>query len=96
MARVRRDFDGLLHIHRVSAEPCAGGLHDPDGAVLRRLGARPAAQYLVRPDGHIGYRCAGTDLTPVHRQLASWFPGGGRRPVRAAPSREQTCAWPPP
>lgn len=76
VARLRGRFDGTLRVHRISAGPSADGLRDPDGAVLRRLGAHPTAQYLVRPDGHIGYRCAGTDLDPVRRQLATWLPGG--------------------
>jgi hypothetical protein len=29
---------------------------------------------LVRPDGHIGYLCGGTDLGGVERYLARWFP----------------------
>ena len=79
VARLRRQFDGPLRVHRISAEPPADGLGDPDGAVLGRLGAHPTAQYLVRPDGHIGYRCAGTDLTPLQRQLAIWLPGAEAR-----------------
>ena len=51
VARLRAQFDGTLRVHRIAAEPSADGLHDPDGAVLRRLGADPTAQYLVRPDG---------------------------------------------
>jgi hypothetical protein len=29
----------------------------------------------VRPDGHVGYRVAGTDLSGVERYLADWLPG---------------------
>ena len=39
-----------------------------------RLGVDQAAQYLVRPDGHVGYRSGGTDLHGVERYLARWFP----------------------
>jgi hypothetical protein len=41
---------------------------DRGGEALRRLGVHAvsdAAQYLVRPDGHIGFRCAGRDLQAV-------------------------------
>jgi hypothetical protein len=33
------------------------------------------AHYLIRPDGHIGYRAAGTDLDGLQRYLARWLPG---------------------
>lgn len=75
VAGLRRRFDGLVHVHRISAAPVADGLRDPDGAALRRLGARPTAQYLVRPDGHIGYRSAGNDLDAVQRRLTTWISG---------------------
>ena len=32
------------------------------------------AQYLIRPDGHIGYRCGGTDLDGLQHYLAHWLP----------------------
>jgi hypothetical protein len=50
-------------------------LVDDGGEALERLGVNGAAQYLVRPDGHIGYRCAGSDLSGVSAYLARWFPG---------------------
>lgn len=52
------------------------GLVDGAGEALGRLGvgaATDAAQYLVRPDGHIGFRCAGRDLREVERYLAGIF-----------------------
>jgi hypothetical protein len=38
------------------------------------LGAREAAQYLVRPDGYIAFRCGGRDLGAVERYLDEWYP----------------------
>jgi hypothetical protein len=32
-------------------------------------------QYLVRPDGHVGYRAGGTDITGLARYLSRWLPG---------------------
>ena len=32
------------------------------------------AHYLIRPDGHVGYRAAGTDLDGLQRHLAHWLP----------------------
>jgi hypothetical protein len=43
---------------------------------LRRLGLGPndTAHYLVRPDGYIGFRAAGTDLAGLHAYLRRWLP----------------------
>ena len=49
-------------------------LHDAEGSLLRRLGRGRPAQYLVRPDGHIGYRCADADLDGLRRYLDRWLP----------------------
>jgi hypothetical protein len=64
---------GWLAVHRLEREPTAVGLHDIRGEAAERLGVKPTAQYLVRPDGHVGYRCAGTDLDSVERHLARWL-----------------------
>jgi 2-polyprenyl-6-methoxyphenol hydroxylase-like FAD-dependent oxidoreductase len=70
---------GLVTIHHLTRQPIPGALHDPDGTALRRLGLHPAGQhpahYLIRPDGHIGYRAGGTDLTGLHTYLTRWLPG---------------------
>ena len=34
---------------------------------------RLTAHY-IRPDGHVGYRAAGTDLDGLQRHLAHWLP----------------------
>jgi hypothetical protein len=36
-----------------------------------------AAQYLVRPDGHIGYRSRGTDTLGAERYFARWLGAAG-------------------
>jgi len=43
---------------------------------LRRLGLTPTdtTHYLIRPDGHIGYRAGGTDLTILTGYLPRWLP----------------------
>ena len=85
VSTVRRRFDGVVDVHEVSAEAVTHALHDPGGALLHQLGARPSAQYLIRPDGHVAYRSAGTDLHPVLRHLARWLPGtvSEGRPMRS-------------
>jgi 2-polyprenyl-6-methoxyphenol hydroxylase-like FAD-dependent oxidoreductase len=59
-------WPGLVTMHQVGAG---------DGTALRRLGVRrgAAAQILVRPDGHIGYRARGTDLAGLDAYLARWL-----------------------
>jgi hypothetical protein len=64
-------------VHRLARGTAAGVLHDPRGEALARLGVEQAAQYLVRPDGHVGYRSGGTALRGLERYLASWFPRVG-------------------
>ncbi len=69
---------GIVAVHHLTGDAGSGVLHDPDGTALRRMGLDPAgrhaAHYLVRPDGHIGYRAGGTDLTGLHAYLARWLP----------------------
>jgi 2-polyprenyl-6-methoxyphenol hydroxylase-like FAD-dependent oxidoreductase len=61
-----------LTMHRLTREAVPGALHDLDGQAFARLGVTDAAQYLVRPDGHVGYRCAGTDLDGLRAYLTRW------------------------
>lgn len=48
-------------------------LVDASDVALDLLGVEQAAQYLVRPDGYIAFRCAGTDLQGVFDYLTRWF-----------------------
>jgi hypothetical protein len=50
-------------------------MHDVDGRAFARLGVERAAQYLVRPDGYIGYRSGGTELDGLQRYLGRLLPG---------------------
>jgi 2-polyprenyl-6-methoxyphenol hydroxylase-like FAD-dependent oxidoreductase len=75
LADVARRHPGLLAVHHLTRQAAPGVLHDPDGAALARLGVPEVAHYLVRPDGHVGYRAAGTDLDGLERHLARWLPG---------------------
>ena len=78
LARLRRRFDGVVDILLLSDaswhEPGVRALHDPHGQALAELGASPTAQYLVRPDGHVAYRSAASDLDEVTRHLTRWLP----------------------
>jgi 2-polyprenyl-6-methoxyphenol hydroxylase-like FAD-dependent oxidoreductase len=68
-------YAGLVAVHRLAREASAGVLHDARGEAFARLGVEQAAHYLVRPDGHIGYRSGTTDLRGLERHLARWLPG---------------------
>lgn len=58
------------HLTRATAPDV---LVDASGVAFVRLGVRDTGQYLVRPDGYIAYRCAGTDLRGVQEYLGRWF-----------------------
>ncbi|NES27024.1 NAD(P)-binding protein [Micromonospora terminaliae] len=73
------EIDDLTRRHRgrLTAHHLGGkvGAPEADDRVLRRLGVDPGAHaaYLVRPDGHVGYRAGGTDLTGLRAYLRRWF-----------------------
>jgi hypothetical protein len=71
---LRSRYSDTLAVHHLTREATPGALHDLDGQALARLGAEAAAHYLIRPDGHIGYRAAGTRLDGLQRHLAHWLP----------------------
>jgi hypothetical protein len=77
MTRLAERHTSLLTVHHLTGQNTPGALHDPDGQALRRLGLTPrhTAQYLVRPDGHIGYRAGGGDVTGLASYLSRWLPG---------------------
>jgi 2-polyprenyl-6-methoxyphenol hydroxylase-like FAD-dependent oxidoreductase len=79
VAALRERHGALVAVHRLTrdAQAAPGILLDPSGEALARLGVVEAAQYLVRPDGHIGYRSRGTDTLGAERYLARWLRGVG-------------------
>ncbi|HEY6748095.1 MAG TPA: FAD-dependent monooxygenase [Mycobacteriales bacterium] len=72
-----RRYGDLVRVVRLVPGPGADrdAASDPTGAALARLGRRTPAQYVVRPDGYVGYRCGGSDLSGALRHLARWLPG---------------------
>ena len=73
---VARNHPDLVSIDRLSGVGAPPGvLHDPDGAALRRLGLSRAdvAQFLIRPDGHIGYRAGDTDFSGLESYVDRWL-----------------------
>jgi FAD binding domain-containing protein/aromatic ring hydroxylase-like protein len=73
LAAIRGRYPDMLAVHHLTRELTPGALHDLDGQALAQLGVGDAAQYLIRPDGHIGYRAAGTDLEGLGGYLARWL-----------------------
>jgi 2-polyprenyl-6-methoxyphenol hydroxylase-like FAD-dependent oxidoreductase len=64
-------------IHYLTTRSSPDVLVDSSGEVLSRIsvrGAQDSAQYLVRPDGHVGFRCAGRDLGALTMYLDRWLP----------------------
>ena len=68
-------------MHHLTRTATPGALHDVGGQVFVRLGVNDKAQYFIRPDGHIGYRCGGDDLAGLLRFLARWLPNTTSRAV---------------
>jgi hypothetical protein len=63
-SRLVERFEGLVKVHHLSVRSLPGQLGCAS-ETLAMLGVRDAAQYLVRPDGHIAFRCRGRDLNAV-------------------------------
>jgi len=81
LTALRHRYPATLTVRHMSREATPGNLQDLDGQVLARLGVDGTAQYLLRPDGHIGYRCGGDDLAGLQRYLARWLPNTTSRPA---------------
>ena len=73
LSAMRERYGAFLAIHRLTREPGRGILLDPSGKALAALGGGRPAQYLIRPDGHVGYRAGGTDLTGLSAYLTRWL-----------------------
>jgi 2-polyprenyl-6-methoxyphenol hydroxylase-like FAD-dependent oxidoreductase len=73
-------YAGVLTVHHLTRPDTSDGGPDPNGPALRRLGLTPAdtAHYVVRPDGHVGYRAGGTNLTGLTSYLNRWLPAPHR------------------
>ncbi len=85
-APIAARHSGLLAIHHLTRGPSPEVLVDIGDEALSRLGvegAQDSGQYLVRPDGHVGFRCAGRELGALMTYLDRWLrsgtlPAGGR------------------
>jgi 2-polyprenyl-6-methoxyphenol hydroxylase-like FAD-dependent oxidoreductase len=66
-------FPGLIAIKHLTRDDAQTALVDVQGETLARLGVESAAQYLVRPDGHVAFRCRGMELSGMTAYLRRWF-----------------------
>jgi 2-polyprenyl-6-methoxyphenol hydroxylase-like FAD-dependent oxidoreductase len=71
-------FPRLIAITHLTRVEGPGALVDVEAEALGRLGVETTAQYVVRPDGHVAFRCAGTDVGGASAYLARWFPSPAR------------------
>jgi hypothetical protein len=67
----------------------SGTDYELSDTALRRLGlaATDHAIYLVRPDGHVGYRSGSSDATELAAYLRRWLPATGDRRGPSARAR---------
>ena len=77
----RRGREDLLVVRHLAQIAAQRHLRDPRPDLLTSLGARDGAQYLVRPDGYIAFRCAGYALDALQRYLAEWYPAESTKTV---------------
>ena len=77
--KLGQSFPDVLAIHYLSREHSDGVLIDSTGEAFNRLGVDQSATYVIRPDGHVAFRCGGADLGGPGAYLAKWFPAGGPR-----------------
>jgi hypothetical protein len=78
---LRARYGELLMVHHLARQVTRNALQDASGEALRRLGVSGVAQFLVRPDGHVAFRSASTDLEPLSEYLNRWYPRPAVGPV---------------
>ena len=93
LAALTRRGGGALRVLHLAAAAGDGAVFDPGGRLLARLGVSRNAVYLVRPDGYVAARNAGTDLGGVAAYVERWLspaavpPGPEPAVVSGAPPR---------
>jgi 2-polyprenyl-6-methoxyphenol hydroxylase-like FAD-dependent oxidoreductase len=74
VAAISTRWETVLRVIYLSRQSASGVLVDEEGSAHAMLGVRDAAQYLVRPDGYVAFRCGGRDLNALEGHLAEWYP----------------------
>jgi 2-polyprenyl-6-methoxyphenol hydroxylase-like FAD-dependent oxidoreductase len=74
---IRKRYRDALKVEYLTRDDVVDALVDTTDESLTRLAVERAtdatAQYLVRPDGYIGFRCAGHHLDNLSAYLAAWL-----------------------
>jgi 2-polyprenyl-6-methoxyphenol hydroxylase-like FAD-dependent oxidoreductase len=75
-ARFKATIDAHIVVKSDSSPEELGQAHsillDPQGDLHRRYGAGAECQYLIRPDGYIGYRSQPSDWEKLESYLSKW------------------------
>jgi hypothetical protein len=73
-------YGDLVTVHHLTRDNAPGALYDHTGQASYQLGMTDhggdpvgAVHYLIRPDGHIGYRAGTNDLGGLHTYLERWI-----------------------
>ena len=77
--KLAEGFPHVLAVNYLTREHSDGALVDSSGEAFSRLGVDQNATYVIRPDGHVAFRCGGADLRGPGAYLAQWFTAGGTR-----------------
>jgi hypothetical protein len=80
---MRGRYSDTLAVQHFTRQATPGAMYDIDGQTLAQLGVSDTAHYLIRPDGHIGYRAAGTHLDGLGRYSRA----GSRTPHQLQPEQ---------
>jgi 2-polyprenyl-6-methoxyphenol hydroxylase-like FAD-dependent oxidoreductase len=78
LTELRRRYDAIMSVHRLTRDAGNRSLRDASGEVLARLGVETTGVYLIRPDGYVSFRAAGPDLQRLDPYLERWIPRGAR------------------
>lgn len=79
-----------LAVTYLTRDNADGALIDVHDEAFLRLGVENTAQYVIRPDGHVGFRSGGTDLTGADQYLRQLFTCGVALGLRLDPSFDLT------
>jgi hypothetical protein len=88
IAAVGDRYGRILKVHRLTREAEDGALRDTSGEAFARLGVQSTGVYLVRPDGHIGFRAIGPNLELLNRYLETWLPAETSLGLNEGPGEE--------
>jgi 2-polyprenyl-6-methoxyphenol hydroxylase-like FAD-dependent oxidoreductase len=87
--RIERSYSGLVRSRVITTERFAdhpAALGDPARSAHRQYGITTASAYVIRPDGHVGYRGRPVDSDRLISDLALRLPGASTTANSVAPA----------